>query len=152
MAPTISTPCPKLQHLIYNYQAYIGIGFADRADSFDLNVALQDHFKGIKKEIEFAKEAEVNDSNGLGAVAGAKLDLAFKEGQTIRINIPNKEGGSGREKSVKKRTTGVLPPPPGGSGRIGPPPSIASLTPLQSPSEPTSSTVIGIIFNFDYIL
>lgn len=123
-------------------KAYIGIGFADRADSFDLNVALQDHFKGIKKEIEFAKEAEVNDSNGLGAVAGAKLDLAFKEGQTIRINIP-KEGGSGRERSVKKGATGVLPPPPGGSCRIGPPPSIASLTPLQSPSEPTTSTVIG---------
>ena len=27
--------------------AYLGLGFADRADSFDLNTTLHDHFKGI---------------------------------------------------------------------------------------------------------
>ena len=63
-------------------KAYIGIGFADRSDSFDLNVTLQDHFKQLKKENQFTKEAtEPTRPN---------LDLAFKEGQTIRINIPNK--------------------------------------------------------------
>ena len=31
-----------------NRKAYIGIGFADRSDSFDLNVALQDHFKQVR--------------------------------------------------------------------------------------------------------
>jgi hypothetical protein len=65
-------------------KAYIGIGFADRSDSFDLNVTLQDHFKQLKKENQFTKEAtEPTRPN---------LDLAFKEGQTIRINIPSKTG------------------------------------------------------------
>ena len=85
-----------------------------------------------------------NSSNGIGAITGPKLDLAFKEGQTIRINIPN-DGNATRDRNVKKGATGLLPPPPGGIGRIAPPPSIASLTPLQSPSEPTASTVIGLV-------
>ena len=68
------------------------MGFADRSDSFDLNVALQDHFKGIKRDIEIAKENDVtSNSNGLSQASGPKLDLAFKEGQTIRINIPNSD-------------------------------------------------------------
>ena len=60
-------------------KAYIGIGFSDRADSFDLNVALQDHFKWIKKEEGFTKEAD--------EPPGPKLDLAFKAGQVRCSNI-----------------------------------------------------------------
>src|SRR6185437_7519606 len=52
--------------------AFIGIGFADRGDSFDLNVALQDHFKILEKE----KEAQQTSED-----AGPKLDLKFKEGE-----------------------------------------------------------------------
>jgi len=101
-------------------KAYIGIGFADRSDSFDLNVTLQDHFKGLRKEIQFTKEAtEPTRPN---------LDLAFKEGQTIRINIPSKTGEEkgggaiGRPKGAPaKGSLGgfVLPPPPGGASAAG---------------------------------
>ena len=59
-------------------KAYIGIGFSDRADSFDLNVALQDHFKQLKKEEGFTKEADEPPR--------PKLDLAFKAGQ-VRVQI-----------------------------------------------------------------
>jgi hypothetical protein len=62
-----------------NRTAFIGIGFVDRSDSFDFNVALQDHFKTIKKEEELAKNPPVMNEK--------KLDLSFKEGQTIKINI-----------------------------------------------------------------
>ena len=89
----------------------------------------------------------------MGAAAGPKLDLAFKAGQTIRINIPkNAADGCGTSRDNRKGQKGLvggglLPPPPSGAGRIAPPPSLSNLTPLQSPSEPTAPrTVIGIYF------
>ena len=74
--------------------AFIGIGFSDRSDSFDLNVALQDHFKGVTKEAEIAKVCLLGEiqTNILYPISsqedvGSKpqLDLAFKEGQTIKV-------------------------------------------------------------------
>lgn len=115
-------------------KAYLGMGFTDRSDSFDLNVTLQDHFKQLKKEDQFSREAvEPPKPN---------LDLAFKEGQTIRINIPNKPTGATNRPRAGSKGGGlggfVLPPPPGGgvvtSGRV---PASASSGSLAS------STVIG---------
>ncbi|RVE73152.1 hypothetical protein OJAV_G00048280 [Oryzias javanicus] len=96
--------------------AFIGLGFADRGDSFDFNVALQDHFKWVKQEGELAK-LEANQSSQ------PKLDLGFKEGQTIKISIGNikkKEGGGAKPRPAPG---GLLPPPPGAKvGGIMPPP------------------------------
>ncbi|XP_023671245.1 adaptin ear-binding coat-associated protein 1 isoform X1 [Paramormyrops kingsleyae] len=96
--------------------AFIGVGFGDRGDSFDFNVALQDHFKWVKQDNEIAKQSQAPDT-------APKLDLGFKEGQTITLNI-----GQTRKKE-KPRSQGqggfgLLPPPPG--GKIAPPPSSVS--------------------------
>ncbi|KAI9536153.1 hypothetical protein NQZ68_036251 [Dissostichus eleginoides] len=92
--------------------AFIGVGFEDRGDAFDFNVSLQDHFKWVKQENEISKNAHLVDS-------GPKLDLGFKEGQTITLNI-----GQGRKKDKPRPLSsggfGLLPPPPG--GKIAPPP------------------------------
>uniref|UniRef100_A0A8D2BDN4 NECAP endocytosis associated 2 n=1 Tax=Sus scrofa TaxID=9823 RepID=A0A8D2BDN4_PIG len=93
-------------------RAFIGIGFGDRGDAFDFNVALQDHFKWVKQQCEFAKQAQNPDQ-------GPKLDLSFKEGQTIKLNIANmkkKEGAAGTPRARPASTGGLslLPPPPGG--------------------------------------
>lgn len=86
--------------------AFIGIGFMDRSDSFDFNVALQDHFKYLKKDEEMAKNPTLEDEK--------KLDLSFKEGQTIKINIGKKTETSSiaRQKPKSGGGMGILLPPP----------------------------------------
>ncbi|CDW58757.1 Ubiquitin-conjugating enzyme E2 J2 [Trichuris trichiura] len=110
--------------------AWIGLGFADRGDSFDLNVALRDHFRFLflkiaflfpvyysckndrREELNEEIEREQNDPDR------PKLDLGFKEGQTITLNIGKRAASSS---SRPKTTPGgdgpvpLLPPPPGHS-------------------------------------
>ncbi|XP_068188672.1 adaptin ear-binding coat-associated protein 1 isoform X2 [Antennarius striatus] len=104
----------KLEDKVSGRSAFIGVGFGDRGDAFDFNVALQDHFKWVKQEREISRSAQLGES-------GPKLDLGFKEGQTITLNI-----GQGRKRDKPRPQQGssgfgLLPPPPG--GKIAPPPS-----------------------------
>lgn len=132
--------------------AFIGIGFSDRSDSFDLNVALQDYFKGVTRDDAILKE----DTS-----SKPQLDLAFKAGQTIKvnINIPKSE----KAKSRPKTGGGFLPPPPG-TGSLKSPsnnnnnqvPGQASLTPLSSPVDssksltgPSTSTSLDLLGGLD---
>ena len=65
----VCNPPPLLRYFVIKIvddngrSAFIGIGFSDRSDSFDLNVALQDHFKGVTKEKEIAKVTFDNSFN-----------------------------------------------------------------------------------------
>jgi len=100
--------------------AFLGLGFGDRSDSFDLNVALQDHFKWVKNQEQIEKEK---------VEPKPELDLSFKEGETIKINmkITKKDGSEGTSRTGKgKNASGILPPPPGGVGKIAPPPTATS--------------------------
>ncbi|CAK6980351.1 adaptin ear-binding coat-associated protein 1 [Scomber scombrus] len=117
--------------------AFIGVGFGDRGDSFDFNVALQDHFKWVKQEDELSKTAHLGDS-------GPKLDLGFKEGQTITLNIGQ---GKKRDKPRLQGTggLGLLPPPPG--GKIAPPPSSGSSNHNIVPQ--TGGTATGCLLELD---
>ncbi|KAG7207274.1 hypothetical protein KM043_008947 [Ampulex compressa] len=110
--------------------AFIGVGFLDRSDSFDLNVALQDHFKWLKNREQIEKEKEKPKQ---------ELDLRFKEGETIKINmkITKKDGSEVASKGRQRNNSGMgLPPPPGGV-KIAPPPA---KTPISSPAhKPTQN-------------
>ncbi|XP_072303303.1 adaptin ear-binding coat-associated protein 1 [Eucyclogobius newberryi] len=113
--------------------AFIGVGFGDRGDAFDFNVALQDHFKWVKQETELSKNAHLADS-------GPKLDLGFKEGQTITLNI-----GQGKKRDKPRPQGaggfGLLPPPPG--GKVAPPPLSDSSNHNTLPQ--TDSSVTGLV-------
>ena len=106
----------------------VGLGFSDRNDAFDLNVSLQDHFKSLRLEEEIQKESEA---------PAEKLDLALKEGQTIKvnINIPSRGKSGNRERSRSPAVrhgipaptpemvaAGIVPPPPKEPQVTAPPP------------------------------
>lgn len=99
--------------------AFIGIGFEDRSDSFDLNVSLQDHFKRVTQEQEQANNEGKEDENT------PKIDLSLKEGQTIKVNLNiGKKSGTARPKAKTGAGSSMgilLPPPPSGSKATGPP-------------------------------
>ncbi|XP_043264853.1 NECAP-like protein CG9132 isoform X1 [Colletes gigas] len=121
----------------HGLSAFIGVGFLDRSDSFDLNVALQDHFKWLKKQEQIEKEKDEPKQ---------ELDLRFKEGETIKINmkITKKDGSEVTSKAKQRANPGIgLPPPPGGV-KIAPPPaktptSSPAHKPVQSQNQTTSS-------------
>ncbi|XP_026540204.1 adaptin ear-binding coat-associated protein 2 isoform X2 [Notechis scutatus] len=121
-------------------RAFIGIGFVDRGDAFDFNVALQDHFKWVRQQNELAKEAQ-------NPTPVPKLDLGFKEGQTIKLNIANmkKKDGSSGSRPRTSDTTGLplLPPPPGGKNPFLPTPGEQLLLPLPGTSPDAIQTDVA---------
>ncbi|KAL3531220.1 hypothetical protein ACH5RR_010542 [Cinchona calisaya] len=102
--------------------AFIGLGFSERNEAFDFNVALSDHDKYVRREHE-------KESPGDGGEDGhidihPAVNHRLKEGETIRINVKNKPSGgtgmlsaaglsSGLPATVMPKTLGLAPPPSG---------------------------------------
>ncbi|KAM7128816.1 adaptin ear-binding coat-associated protein 1 isoform 1-T1 [Ciconia maguari] len=130
--------------------AFIGIGFTDRGDAFDFNVSLQDHFKWVKQETEISKESQEADTR-------PKLDLGFKEGQTIKLNIGNmttKKGGAAKPRVSGSGGLSLLPPPPGGKIAVPPipPPSSTAIANHVTPPPVLKSSNVssaGILLDLD---
>lgn len=106
--------------------AFIGLGFVERNEAFDFNVALSDHEKHVKRESE-KEVAASGDADENSIDIHPAVNHRLKEGETIRINVKHKPAvGSGMLSSGKP--VGVsstanpkplgLAPPPSGSGKI----------------------------------
>ncbi|KAF8516774.1 hypothetical protein JB92DRAFT_3142443 [Gautieria morchelliformis] len=99
-------------------KAYIGIGFLERSESFDFNVALQDYTKRFKAAQNPPSPTSTTPSPHLPP--GPKKDYSLKEGQTfsINLNLGSKKSTSGilGSSSSSSGSTGggvpLLPPPP----------------------------------------
>ncbi|KAL2470546.1 Uncharacterized protein Adt_38682 [Abeliophyllum distichum] len=134
--------------------AFIGLGFNERNEAFDFNVALSDHDKHVKREVE--KEVgnggsgENGDENHIDIHPAVNHRL--KEGETIRINVKNKPSGGtgmllaaglsgGVSGNGKSKTLG-LAPPPSGAGRVRsvllPPPNDPAAAKITSANHGTS--------------
>lgn len=125
-APVSAYPGPQVQPVVDSRRyfvikvvsdtgrsALIGIGFGDGADSFDLSVALQDHFTTIDKA------CKVEESDKLDR---PKLDLSLKGDIKVKLNIGglnNTSNQQSRQRPQRKNDNSstdkpfVLPPPPG---------------------------------------
>lgn len=129
--------------------AFIGLGFNERNEAFDFNVALSDHEKYLRRDHE--KESaglESDDSINIHPAVNHRL----KEGETIRINVKSKPSGgtgmlsaagmSGGASSTKNSMVFLAPPPIGdGKARspLPPPPNDPAVTRMQSGSSDLKS-------------
>lgn len=105
--------------------AFIGLGFTERNEAFDFNVALSDHDKYLRRE---------NDKESGEASEESHIDIhpavnhRLKEGETIRINVKHKPstgtgmlsaaGLTGGHSVTAKPKALSLAPPPAGAGKI----------------------------------
>ncbi|XP_022886590.1 uncharacterized protein At1g03900-like isoform X1 [Olea europaea var. sylvestris] len=135
--------------------AFIGLGFNERNEAFDFNVALSDHEKYVKREGD--KDVGVN-GGGEGGNEENHIDIhpavnhRLKEGETIRINVKNKVSGgtgmlsaaglsSGLSGTGKSKTLGLAPPPSGGGkirSPLPPPPNDPAAGRISSPGHDTA--------------
>lgn len=134
--------------------AFIGMGFNERTDALDFKIAIQDHKKYLRQKEELKRNPKKFE--------GPKMDLGFKEGQTIRVNIKHKkpEGASDgapqfrrglqqQKQAVAASSSstggfGLLPPPPGSSHRRAQ--SSGSAAQVSSAAQQDSSSPFGDLF------
>ncbi|PKA54161.1 Uncharacterized protein AXF42_Ash018171 [Apostasia shenzhenica] len=123
--------------------AFIGLGFNERNEAFDFNVALSDHEKYVRREHE--KESEDGEGEESSIDIHPAVNHRLKAGETIRINVKSKaSSGTGMLSAAglsggasgTRQAGALLAPPPDGGGKIRsplpPPPNDPAVARIQS--------------------
>jgi hypothetical protein len=91
--------------------AFIGLGFAERNEAFDFNVALQDHKKYLRHKAESAAAAKV-------AASKPDVDFTLKGPIKVALNVPGAAAKSSKladdddDSGDDGDFAGLLAPPP----------------------------------------
>eukprot|EP00299_Pterocystis_sp_00344_P012643 c6098_g1_i1.p1 GENE.c6098_g1_i1~~c6098_g1_i1.p1 ORF type:complete len:312 (+),score=66.99 c6098_g1_i1:1-936(+) len=104
--------------------ALLGMGFQERNDSFDFNVALEDHMKDVRRRQEEKLRPTPQPGNNFAVNQQPSLNLGLKDGQTFKVNI--KTSSSGRR--TRNDEAAVILPPPTTSARS------RDLPPISAPA------------------
>ncbi|KAM6565117.1 hypothetical protein CsatB_025115 [Cannabis sativa] len=133
--------------------AFIGLGFSERNEAFDFNVALSDHEKYVKREHEKESTVDGEISDDAHIDIHPAVNHRLKEGETIRINVkPKPTSGTGMLSAAglagpgkPKAVVGLAPPP--GTGKIRsplpPPPNDPVVARLASPGTASAAQGLG---------
>ncbi|KAM7256419.1 hypothetical protein ACFE04_012160 [Oxalis oulophora] len=133
--------------------AFIGLGFAERNEAFDFNVALSDHDKYVKRDIDKEGGGDMSSEGGVDTHIDIHpaVNHRLKEGETIRISVkPKPTAGTGMLSAGKSKPLAIAPPPTGagkasGGLLLAPPPNDpaakkASVGLIPPPKENTRRT------------
>ena len=97
--------------------AFVGLGFNERSNAFDFNVAITDHKRDLERQAEVAKLKQA-------ARDEPQLDFSLKQGEKITINVrPTATNTSSSSSSSRRRAQGASGPASAGGGMLAPPPS-----------------------------
>lgn len=100
---------------------YIGLGFSQRTDAFDFQVALQEHNDEVERRVN-PKKLDLGEAESL-SLGG------IEEGQKIRIAVKGKIGASGDGAKTAGSSGGGIKPPPSAGGPAGGGFKLAKLAP-----------------------
>ncbi|CAD6568871.1 MAG: hypothetical protein CYPHOPRED_002916 [Cyphobasidiales sp. Tagirdzhanova-0007] len=101
--------------------AYLGMGFQERSEAFDFQVALQDWQKRQRVPKLDPTESDSSSSSTPSSPhipSGPKRDFSLKEGQTINVKLGSMSG-TGKKSNMRSE------PPGGGIPLLAPPPPAA---------------------------
>jgi hypothetical protein len=95
--------------------AFVGLGFNERNNAFDFNVAIADHKRDLEREAEVVKIKHA-------AASEPQIDFSLKEGEKITISVQAKTA-DGQEARRGARRAGAGASAGSGGGLLAPPPS-----------------------------